>query len=182
MKGGATRRHDESWQGQNTEWQRSLAPPGSGIDQRSKPNRPPLAVRCLQVGPGERMLEAIPAQREDKPMQPASSPTVVDPRRSALYTVLAQVPPGQVLSYGQLAALAGLGRAARWVGRCLSQLPEASTLPWHRVVAAGGRLSLPAGSPAGDEQRRRLNSEGVQVRNGRVDIRRHGWHLPYQSG
>lgn len=106
----------------------------------------------------------------------------IDPRRSALFTVLAQVPPGRVVSYGQLAALAGLGRAARWVGRCLSQLPEGSTLPWHRVVAAGGRLSLPAGSPGGDEQRRRLAAEGVTLRGERLDIRRHGWHPAGLSG
>lgn len=96
-------------------------------------------------------------------------------RREALYLVLAQVPAGKVATYGQLAALAGLGRAARWVGRTLSQLPDGSTLPWHRVVAAGGRLSLAADAPSGVEQRARLRVEGVLSHNGRVDIRRHGW-------
>jgi methylated-DNA-protein-cysteine methyltransferase-like protein len=96
-------------------------------------------------------------------------------RREALYVALAAVPAGHVVSYGQLAELAGLGRAARWVGRTLGQLPDGSTLPWHRVVAAGGRLSLPLGSPSGDEQRARLRSEGVQIMNNRVDIARHGW-------
>lgn len=115
-------------------------------------------------------------------MPSASSTAPADPRRSALYAALAEVPPGQVVSYGQLAELAGLGRAARWVGRCLSQLPEGSTLPWHRVVGAGGRLSLPAGTPAGDEQRRRLADEGILVRGDRLDIRRHGWHPAPQSG
>jgi len=96
-------------------------------------------------------------------------------RREALYAVLAAVPTGKVVTYGQLAALAGLGRAARWVGRTLSQLPDGSRLPWHRVVAAGGRLSLPPGSASGDEQRQRLREEGVQIMNNRVDIARHGW-------
>lgn len=100
----------------------------------------------------------------------------LDPRRAALYATLAQIPSGQVISYGQLAQLAGLGRAARWVGRTLSQLPEGSALPWHRVIAASGRLSLPAGSPSGDEQRARLAAEGVLIHNQRVDMRRHGWH------
>lgn len=105
-----------------------------------------------------------------------------DDRRSALYATLAQVPPGRVVSYGQLGELAGLGRAARWVGRCLGQLPANSSLPWHRVVAAGGRLSLPAGTPAGDEQRRRLQEEGVVLMANRLDIRRYGWHPARQSG
>lgn len=98
-----------------------------------------------------------------------------DQRRAALYLTLTQIPAGRVTSYGELAARAGLGRAARWVGRILSQLPDDTTLPWHRVVAAGGRLSLPAGSPAGDEQRARLRDEGVNIHNERVDMRRHGW-------
>src|SRR3990167_2506520 len=69
------------------------------------------------------------------PGQPTASQVE---RRTALYAVLAQIPAGCVVSYGQLAAYAGLGRAARWVGRTLSQLPDGSILPWHRVIAAGG--------------------------------------------
>lgn len=109
-------------------------------------------------------------------------PATEQARRATLYSVLAAVPPGQVVSYGQLAALAGLGRAARWVGRCLAQLPPGSTLPWHRVVAADGRLSLAADTSAGAEQRQRLAAEGISVCNGRLDIRRHRWHPPGQSG
>jgi methylated-DNA-protein-cysteine methyltransferase-like protein len=103
-------------------------------------------------------------------------------RRTALYSTLAQVPEGKVVSYGQLAELAGLGRAARWVGRTLSQLPGDTRLPWHRVLGAGGRISLPVGSPSGDEQRARLRMEGITVQNNRVDIRRHGWRPVEHSG
>ena len=106
---------------------------------------------------------------------PASPPASAEARREALYLVLAQVPAGKVVSYGELAQLAGLGRAARWVGRTLGQLPDGTTLPWHRVIAAGGRLSLSAGSPAGAEQRARLRTEGISILNERVDMRRHGW-------
>nr|WP_178125124.1 MULTISPECIES: MGMT family protein [unclassified Pseudomonas] len=95
---------------------------------------------------------------------------------------LALVPPGKVVSYGQLAQMAGLGRAARWVGRTLSQLPAETVLPWHRVLGAGGRISLPAGSPSGDEQRARLRDEGVSILNNRVDIQRHGWRPVEHSG
>lgn len=86
------------------------------------------------------------------------------------------------MSYGELAQYAGLGRAARWVGRTLGQLPEGSTLPWHRVIAAGGRISLPPDSPSGSEQRRRLRDEGVLIRNERVDMRRYGWRPTEHSG
>ena len=113
---------------------------------------------------------------EDAPQSPA------DMRRTALYLTLAQVPEGCVVSYGELAHLAGLGRAARWVGRTLSQLPEDTRLPWHRVLGAGGRISLPVGSASGDEQRARLRSEGVSIMNNRVDIQRHGWRPVEHSG
>ncbi|MFJ2334436.1 MGMT family protein [Pseudomonas helleri] len=105
----------------------------------------------------------------------SASPSPAELRRTALYSTLMQVPDGKVVTYGQLAELAGLGRAARWVGRTLSQLPEDTRLPWHRVLASGGRISLPAGSPSGDEQRARLRGEGLSIVNNRVDIRRHGW-------
>lgn len=105
-----------------------------------------------------------------------------DARRAAVYLVMEQIPAGKVVSYGELARQAGLGRAARWVGRLMSQLPEGTRLPWHRVIAAGGRLSLPAGSLAGHEQRIRLRAEGVTIINDRVDIRRHGWQSAEHSG
>ncbi|KIY18303.1 DNA base-flipping protein YbaZ [Pseudomonas amygdali pv. tabaci] len=102
-------------------------------------------------------------------------PSAAEMRRTALYLTMAQIPEGKVVAYGQLAELAGLGKAARWVGRTLSQLPDGSSLPWHRVLGAGGRLSLPVGSVSGDEQRARLRAEGVTILNNRVDMQRHGW-------
>ncbi|SUD14076.1 methylated-DNA--protein-cysteine methyltransferase [Aquipseudomonas alcaligenes] len=96
--------------------------------------------------------------------------------------MLAAIPAGKVVSYGELAALAGLGRAARWVGRTLSQLPDDTRLPWHRVLGAGGRLSLAAGTPSGEEQRARLRAEGLTLRNDRVDMRRHGWRPEEAKG
>lgn len=112
---------------------------------------------------------------EHSQQSPTIDPSAAEVRRTALYMTLHQVPEGKVVSYGQLAELAGLGRAARWVGRTLSQLPDGTSLPWHRVIGAGGKVSLQAGTPSGDEQRARLRAEGVLVQNNRVDIRRHGW-------
>ena len=115
------------------------------------------------------MIPAAPEHEDPAGLSPAEA------RRTALYLTLEQVPEGKVVSYGQLAELAGLGKAARWVGRTLSQLPQGTSLPWHRVSGAGGRLSLPLGSVSGDEQRARLRAEGLTIRNNRVDMQRHGW-------
>lgn len=95
-------------------------------------------------------------------------------RQQIFYAWLAQIPTGQVVTYGQLAKLAGLGNAARWVGRELGRLPEGSSLPWHRVLNHAGRISLPAG-PTRDEQIQRLLAEGVIVCNGRVSLADFQW-------
>ena len=105
----------------------------------------------------------------------ADQSTPADPRKEALWQVLASIPAGRVSSYGRLAQLAGLGRGARLVGRWLGQLPDGTTLPWHRVLNSQGQLSLPADHPAGQEQFQRLQAEGVVIRNRRVNMARFGW-------
>jgi methylated-DNA-protein-cysteine methyltransferase-like protein len=76
---------------------------------------------------------------------------------------LARVAPGEVLSYGDLAAEAGFPGAARAVGAVLSALRN-EPLPWWRVVYSDGRLA--PGHEA--DQARRLATEGVSLRAGRV--------------
>lgn len=83
-----------------------------------------------------------------------------------IYAAVAAVPRGQVASYGEIAERAGLRRGARLVGRALADC--ADDLPWHRVVNAAGRISLPPGSQAYAEQVRRLRAEGIEVRAGRL--------------
>lgn len=90
-----------------------------------------------------------------------------------IYAAVRRIPRGKVAGYGQVAALAGLRRRARLVGRVLSALPAGSSVPWHRVVNASGGVSLPAA--AGDEQRRRLAAEGVLLTpSGRVPLALYG--------
>lgn len=84
-----------------------------------------------------------------------------------------QIPRGQVASYGQVAALAGLPGRARLVGHVLAHLPPGSTVPWHRVVNATGKISLV--EHGASRQRALLEAEGVEFRaSGRIDLRRFG--------
>jgi methylated-DNA-protein-cysteine methyltransferase-like protein len=55
-----------------------------------------------------------------------------------IHIVLAQLPKGTVVSYGQLADLAGLPGRARLAGTALKKLPAKSPLPWHRVLRSNG--------------------------------------------
>jgi methylated-DNA-protein-cysteine methyltransferase-like protein len=101
-----------------------------------------------------------------------------DAARDAILATVARIPRGRVSTYGIVAARAGLPRRARLVGRVLAQLPAGSRVPWQRVVAAGGRIAFPSGSDARRLQVGRLQREGVEVRDGRVDMNRFGWESP----
>jgi methylated-DNA-protein-cysteine methyltransferase-like protein len=92
-----------------------------------------------------------------------------------VYRLVRRIPRGRVATYGQIALLAGTPRGARAVGWALRALDErtARSVPWHRVVNAGGGISpRPGLSP--EVQKRRLRSEGVRLRRGRVDLAHHG--------
>ncbi len=87
-----------------------------------------------------------------------------------IWQVVAAIPQGKVATYGQVAALAGAPRHARYVGTVLKQLPSGSTLPWFRVLNAKGEISFPKESPAYQRQREALESEGVVFVGGRVSL------------
>ena len=93
-----------------------------------------------------------------------------------IWQVIALIPKGRVATYGQVAELAGLPGAARRVGRVLSQLPNGSRIPWHRVINASGGISLPPRSDGYARQRARLEREGVRFNaSGRIPLRRFKW-------
>ncbi|WP_331344385.1 MGMT family protein [Cellvibrio sp. UBA7661] len=96
--------------------------------------------------------------------------------RDAIYLALMTIPAGKVITYGQLAALAGLPGAARLAGTVLCGLPENTALPWHRVVNAQGKISMPEGSPGHKEQRHRLEAEGVKFNNQKISLRIYGYN------
>jgi methylated-DNA-protein-cysteine methyltransferase related protein len=84
--------------------------------------------------------------------------------------VIARIPRGRVTTYGMVATAAGRPRAARMT---VWALQRSEGLPWHRVVAAGGRIAL--SGEEGREQRFRLEVEGVTFRGEHVRLDRHLW-------
>ena len=90
-------------------------------------------------------------------------------------SLLSSVPEGRVVTYGSLAAAAGSPRGARQVVRILHTQSRHRGLPWHRVLAAGGRIALPD-TEGGDLQRQLLLSEGVEFgMNGCADMENCEW-------
>lgn len=91
------------------------------------------------------------------------------PRDEAIRRAIRSIPKGKVATYGQVAAAAGYPLYHRLVVRILRQAGD--SLPWQRVVGAGGNIRLHL--DAALEQRMRLEMEGVSFQGKRVDMKRH---------
>ena len=106
-----------------------------------------------------------------------AGPAAAERVRARIWSAIRRIPRGRVATYGQIATLAGIPRQPRRVGQALRTLPRGSSLPWHRVVSAGGVLGLGRyDAMAGWEQRVRLEQEGVRFgRRGRVSLQEFGW-------
>ena len=101
-----------------------------------------------------------------------------DKRDAAFRKTIRQIPKGKVATYAQVAAASGYPLYHRQVAQLLRG--AAGSLPWQRVVGAGGEIKLHY--EAGLEQRTRLEMEGVRFRGKRVDMAEHqhrfrGWEF-----
>ena len=94
--------------------------------------------------------------------------------RDKVYLLMAQVPAGQVTTYGDLAGLAGHANASRIIGGIAHYGP--AELPWHRLVNRFGGLA--AGFHGGREaQQQLLEQEGISCTNFIVDeFKERRWH------
>lgn len=89
-----------------------------------------------------------------------------------VYEVVAEIPPGNVISYGEIALLIGKPQYSRMVGNALKNVPSGLCLPCHRVVNSQGRIA-----PHWPEQKSLLMEEGVEFKqNGEVDMKKYRWH------
>src|SRR5690606_34221937 len=95
-----------------------------------------------------------------------------DNNKDAVILVVNAIPYGKVATYGQVAQLAGLGRAARFVGTCMKRLPKNTRLPWHRVINAQGKISFPVDSEGYKVQKQRLENEGIYFGSQKIDFER----------
>ncbi|MDB2705280.1 methylated-DNA--[protein]-cysteine S-methyltransferase [Pseudomonadota bacterium] len=92
-----------------------------------------------------------------------------------IWQLVASIPSGKVATYGQVAQLAGFPNHARYVGKTLKNLPNDSTLPWHRVVKAKGELAFAVGSEPYKKQKSLLEAEGVTFTGSKLAIAIFSW-------
>lgn len=92
-----------------------------------------------------------------------------------VWKVVSEIPSGHVLTYGEVARLAGMPRMARRVSQALRRAPRGVRLPWHRVINAQGKISFPEDSHGWQQQKELLEQEGVVFLNGKIDLDQFGY-------
>lgn len=89
-----------------------------------------------------------------------------------VYSIVKEIPSGKVLTYGEIARLAGKPQYSRMVGQALFHVPPERHLPCHRVVTSQGRPV-----PGWQEQQTMLKEEGITFKpNGCVNMTKHFWN------
>lgn len=100
---------------------------------------------------------------------------MIPSNRERVWQVIFNIPPGKVSTYGHVASMAGLPNQARAVGRYLSELPQGSKIPWHRVINSQGKLSFEVGSPRFLVQKEKLEAEHVLFRKNKINLKEFLW-------
>ncbi len=95
--------------------------------------------------------------------------------KDRVYSITRAIPKGKVVTYGQLAKLAGKPKAARAIGMYMRTNPDAPHTPCHRVVASNGALTGYSGKGGIAGKQRMLLKEGVFFIKENVDLSRSQW-------
>ena len=92
-----------------------------------------------------------------------------------IYEAVKRIPYGHVATYAQVAEMAGDRKMARAVGNALHKNPDPSTIPCHRVVNSKGELAEAFVFGGVNIQKERLEKEGVEVIDNKVDLSKYQW-------
>jgi methylated-DNA-protein-cysteine methyltransferase-like protein len=94
-----------------------------------------------------------------------------------IYTVVKEIPPGRVATYGQIASIVSPGLPARIVGYALHGLPDGTDIPWHRVINSQGKISYAVSRNEHDSlQQKILELEGIIFTSGgKIDLDKYLW-------
>lgn len=96
-----------------------------------------------------------------------------------VYRLVKQIPRGRVLTYGALGRILRLPGGARSAGRAMAATPSGKGIPWHRVVGDHGKILIR--EPYASLQKKLLTSEGVEIVESRLNLKRHLWTPPARS-
>ena len=119
------------------------------------------------------ILDGTIPDEEIKRMIAESYDIVTDSPTKRIYEAVKKIPKGKVATYGQVAELAGNPKMARAVGNALHKNPKPGIIPCHRVVNSGGELAGAFAFGGCDAQAALLKAEGVEVVEGKVDLKKY---------
>ena len=121
------------------------------------------------------ILDGSIPDKDVKLMIAESYDLISDSPTKRIYDAVKRIPKGCVATYAQVAEEAGDRKMARAVGNALHKNPDLSVIPCHRVVNAKGELAGNYAFGGAWKQGEMLIAEGVEVVDGRVDLRKFQW-------
>lgn len=99
---------------------------------------------------------------------------ITDSPTKRIYEAVKKIPKGHVATYAQAANMAGNEKMARAVGNALHKNPDPEHIPCFRVVNAKGELAGEFAFGGAGVQEMLLEADGVEVKNGKVDLNKYG--------
>ena len=120
------------------------------------------------------ILDGTISDKEIKRMIAESYDIITDSPTKRIYEAVKKIPKGHVATYGRIAEMAGEPKMAGAVGNALHKNPDPEHIPCFRVVNSKGELSGAFAFGGENEQARRLMADGVEVVNGKVDLKKYG--------
>ncbi|MFY4776128.1 MGMT family protein [Metabacillus sp. RGM 3146] len=89
--------------------------------------------------------------------------------------IIKEIPEGKVMTYGQIAALAGSPRGARQIVRILHSMSRKYSLPWHRVINSKGEVAI-KDDEGSFSQKALLQAEGIVIQQSCIDLETFQYH------
>ncbi|AEB29238.1 hypothetical protein CAR_c05200 [Carnobacterium sp. 17-4] len=112
----------------------------------------------------------------EKDVEETRKDLTMTPFTERVIRIIQSIPSGKIMTYGQIAALAGNARGARQVVRILHSMSQKYDLPWHRIINAKGEVAIKDAEGA-FTQKDRLLSEGITLtHSGKVDLVVYRYH------
>lgn len=121
------------------------------------------------------ILDGTIPERDVEIMIAESYDLISDSPSKRIYEAVKKIPYGHVATYGQVAEMAGDRKMARAVGNALHKNPDPENIPCFRVVNSKGELAGEFAFGGAGEQAKLLMDEGVEVKDGKVDVKKYGF-------
>ena len=123
------------------------------------------------------LLDGSIPEEELRRMISESYSLISDSPTKRIYEAVKKIPKGKVATYAEVAEMAGNKKMSRAVGNALHKNPDPKHIPCFRVVNSKGGLAPAFAFGGEDEQRKRLEEDGVEVKDGKVDLKKYGMEV-----